>query len=81
VDPKKRKAGGLLHHSIFSLKRIARLSSRDRREVLRILQKNACRDKGCGADRSQREGVSKASATTDTSSASVNNDWQNWMAM
>jgi hypothetical protein len=78
---KKRKMGGLLPHSVFSLKRIVRLSGRDRKEVLRILQKNARRDKGRGADRSQREAVSKASAVADTSSASVNNDWHNWMAM
>ncbi|MCI61468.1 hypothetical protein A2U01_0082725, partial [Trifolium medium] len=36
----KRKVGGLLRHSIYNLKKVARLPSKDRREVLDVLKKN-----------------------------------------
>jgi hypothetical protein len=41
----KTKAGGFLRHSLFSLKRIARLPLQDRRKVMQVLQKNARRRK------------------------------------
>jgi hypothetical protein len=42
-EPTKKKAGGFLRHSLYSLKRIARFPIHDRREVLHIMQKNARR--------------------------------------
>jgi hypothetical protein len=79
--PQKRKAGGTLRHSIYSLKRIARLSSNDRIEVLKILKKSE-------RQRRRRVGVGQSSKGTTLvpsveaiSSASVNNDWQHWVAM
>jgi hypothetical protein len=78
---KKRKGGGPLCHALFSLKRIARLPSEDRREVLHILHKNARKDKCQGGVRSSREETSGASAAEDSSTASATNDWQNWVAM
>jgi hypothetical protein len=78
---KKTKAGGLLRHSIFSLKHIARLPTKDRQEVLRILQKHKRRGRGRGVVRSSQSGAPQASAEAATSSTSVNNDWQHWVAM
>ncbi|MCI12400.1 hypothetical protein A2U01_0033504 [Trifolium medium] len=77
TDQKKKKAGGLLRHSIYSLKKVARLPSKDRREVLNVLKKNVRRRRG-------RKGVNRSSemfhqslAGENSSSASVNNDWKN----
>jgi hypothetical protein len=78
---KKMKGGGPLCHALFSLKRIARLPSKDRREVLRILHKNTRREKGRGGGRQSREETSRASDVANSSSASVTNDWKHWVAM
>jgi hypothetical protein len=77
----KRKATGPLCHALFSLKRIARLPDKDRREVLHILHKNTRRAQGRRDVRSSREGDLKASDGVSTSSGSVNNDWKHWVAM
>ncbi|GAU51462.1 hypothetical protein TSUD_413600, partial [Trifolium subterraneum] len=37
--PRKTRAGGVLRHTMMSLKKVARLPSKDRSEVLRILRK------------------------------------------
>jgi hypothetical protein len=78
---KNRKVGGLLYHVLFRMKRIARLPSRDRREVLRILHKNGRRDQGRGVVHSHWEDDSNTSTGAATSLASVNNDWKHWVAM
>jgi hypothetical protein len=79
--PFTKQAGGFLRKSRYSLKRIARLPIKDRREVLQILQKNARRRKTRGvAGRSRTKG-SRTTAEGVTSSSSVNNDWKHWIAM
>jgi hypothetical protein len=78
---KKRKGGGPLCHALFNLKRIARLPSSDRREVLRILHKGAHEEKGQGGTRPSCEETARASDLADSSSASVTNDWKHWVAM
>jgi hypothetical protein len=80
-DQPKTKAGSFLQHSICSLKRIARLPIKDRREVLQILQKNARKRRPRGAASRSRETGSRASAEDGHSSSSVNNDWKHWVAM
>jgi hypothetical protein len=77
----KTKVGGLLRHSLFSLKRIARLPADDRRKVMQILQKNARRRRPRRVARRSRASGSRASAEDGTSSSSINNDWQHWVAM
>jgi hypothetical protein len=77
----KTKAGSFLQHSISSLKRIARLPINDRREVLQILQKNARKRRSRGAASRSRETGPRVSAEEGHSSSSVNNDWNNWVAM
>ncbi|MCI08523.1 DUF4283 domain protein, partial [Trifolium medium] len=76
---KKRKAGGMFRHS--SLKKVARLPCKDRREVLNILKKNVRRRSGrTSASRSCE--VKRLGTSEDTSSsASVNNDWKHWVVM
>jgi hypothetical protein len=78
---KKRKGGGPLCHALFSLKRIARLPSSDRPQVLHILHKNARREKDRGGDCSSRAETPRASDAADSSSESATNDWKHWVAL
>jgi hypothetical protein len=78
---KKRKCGGPLCHALFSLKRIARLPSSDRRQVLHILHKNARKEKDRGGVRSPREEPPRDADVSDSSSGSVTNDWKHWVAL
>ncbi|GAU21582.1 hypothetical protein TSUD_131660 [Trifolium subterraneum] len=81
LDPKRRKAGGPLRHSLFNLKKVARLPSEDRSEVLKILSKSVRRRRG-GKGLNQSGVVSiQASSEESSTSASVNNDWKNWVVM
>ncbi|MCI54989.1 hypothetical protein A2U01_0076239, partial [Trifolium medium] len=73
---KKRKAGGLLRHSIYNLKKVARLPSKDRREVLDVLKKNVCSRRGRKSGNRSCELVHQGSSDDKSSSASVNNDWK-----
>jgi hypothetical protein len=80
-DPKRRKAGGPLRHSLFNLKKVARLPSEDRSEVLKVLSKTVRRRKGGkGLDQSGVVSI-QASSEESLTSASVNNDWKNWVVM
>jgi hypothetical protein len=77
----KTKAGGFIHHSLCSLKRIARLPINDRREVLQILRKNARRRRPRGTPSRSCETGTRTSAEIVHSSSTANNDWQHWVAM
>jgi hypothetical protein len=35
--PRKKKVGGVLRHTMQNLKKVARLSGKDRKEVLKVL--------------------------------------------
>ncbi|MCH86584.1 hypothetical protein A2U01_0007442, partial [Trifolium medium] len=76
---RKRRAGGLLRHSIHSLKKVARMPSKDRREVLKVLKKNVRRSRGASSVDRSCEVVHQASSEGAQSSASVNNDWKHWV--
>ncbi|KAK2422982.1 hypothetical protein QL285_033470 [Trifolium repens] len=78
---KKRKGGGPLCHTLFSLKRIARLPSSDPREVLRILNKKVREEMDRGVVHWSREEPSRASDEADSSAASDTNDWKHWVAL
>ena len=75
----RKKGGGYLRNNAQCLKRIARLSDKDRQEVLRALRKS---------ERKQRSvsDVSKAKVISDEGSSlggsiPVNNDWSNWLVL
>lgn len=86
----KRNAGGALRHPVLTLKKVARLPSKDRQEVMKVLQnsqsmqvlKQKVRNR-----KSQREKVSKSLEVNHNSNnesgsvASVNNDWKNWVVL
>jgi hypothetical protein len=66
-----KKAGGVLRHPVHSLKKIARLPSKDRGEVLKALGKCVRRRRGGG------QAISAEAST----SGPTNNDWQNWVTV
>ena len=75
----KRKIGnGSLRHCAQILKRIARLSDKDRKEVLRVLQRNKKRGKMVS---NAHKSKSNDASTTVDSQSSVNNDWENWLVL
>ncbi|MCI14024.1 DUF4283 domain protein, partial [Trifolium medium] len=76
---KRRQAGGIFRHTLSSLKKVARLPSKDRGEVLKVLKKNARRHR----DEPEEQGScgGRQHVSTDTSSSSATNDWKHWVVM
>jgi len=87
----KIKAGGVFRHPVLTLKKVARLPSKDREEVMKVLRKSKIMkvlNQRIRNRRRQREKitrslevVSKGSPNISSSLASVNNDWKNWVAL
>jgi hypothetical protein len=75
---------------VLTLKKVARLPSKDRAEVVKVLKKSklmkALNQKVCNRQR-QRQRVTRSlevnqhSKNDSTSLTSVNNDWKNWVAL
>ena len=88
---KRKKAGGVLRHPVMTLKKVARLPSSDRAQVMKVLQGSKelkVLNQKILKRRRQRERVTRSlegsrqsSKSQETSSASVNNDWTNWVAL
>ncbi|GAU22961.1 hypothetical protein TSUD_247050 [Trifolium subterraneum] len=76
---KKRKDKGALRH--YSIKKVSRLPREDRREVLRILNKNESRRRGTALDHRSYEVKNTCNSEEIPSLGSINNDWQNWVVM
>jgi len=70
-----------LRHIVHSLKRVARLPSKDRAAVMQVLKKRA-RKIQC-SDRHHRAAqvVSQGNSNDDLSSVSVNNEWRHWVVL
>lgn len=78
----KLKIGGKLNYSAHNLKKIARLPDNDRKQVLKIFMKKVCRRRGVKKSDVLSHAISKGSHVSDSfSSASVNNDWKNWVML
>jgi hypothetical protein len=78
---KNRNSGGVLHNSALSLKKIARLPSKDRNAVLKIMRKQVRKRSGRSASRGSVAVETHPTSSHDSSSASVNNDWQHYVVM
>ena len=80
IASKKKKGGGYLRNGAKSLKRIGRMSDKDRREILRALQRNAKKRRrvstGSKVNVTPSDGVSSGA-----SQSFVNNDWENWLVL
>jgi hypothetical protein len=87
----KKKAGGVLRHPVLTLKKVARLPSKDREEVMKVLRNSKVLKhlkQKIHNRRRQRERVTKSleevnnfSNNETSSMASVNNDWQSWVVL
>jgi len=76
----KRKGGGYLRHCALNLKRIARLSDSDRREVLRALRRTSRQRKAIlGAPKARA--YSQTVSSKSTSQTSENKEWNNWLVL
>ncbi|MCI16466.1 DUF4283 domain protein, partial [Trifolium medium] len=79
--PHKKKVGGVLHHTMQNLRKVARLPGKDRKEVLKILKKEVRRRQGGSRATTSVEVVKQVSSDSGSSLASVNKDWENWVVM
>ncbi|PNX67590.1 hypothetical protein L195_g063588, partial [Trifolium pratense] len=69
----------MLRHPLHSIKKVARMPSKDRCEALKALKKSVRRRRGGdGVNRSCSMSC-KISSGDSSSSGSVNNDWMNWV--
>ncbi|XP_045831171.1 uncharacterized protein LOC123922499 [Trifolium pratense] len=80
-DPRRRRAGGLLRHPVHSLKKVVRMPSKDRCVVLKVLKKSVRQRRGGDGVNRSCTMSRQASSGDSSSSGSVNNDWQNWVAI
>jgi len=79
---KEVKSDNKLKHSAHNLKKIARLPVDDRRQVLKIPMKKVHRRIGVKKLDALNNVVRKEShGPESSSSASVNNDWKNWVVL
>lgn len=77
---RKKKGNGYIQHCARNLKRIARLSEKDHKEVLRALRKKQISRKRC-SETSKNKVNSVENPSLSDSQASVNNDWSNWLLL
>ncbi|GAU50935.1 hypothetical protein TSUD_411320 [Trifolium subterraneum] len=81
-ESKRKKFGGVLCHTMQTLKKVARLPGKERREVLKILKKEVRKRSGRSRTNKSVTGVQqKSSGSVDSSMASINKDWENWVVM
>jgi len=79
---KECKSGTRLKHSDRNLKKVARLPVDDRKHVLKILMKKVHRRRGANKSDALTDAIRKGSHVSESSSsASVNNDWKNWVVL
>jgi hypothetical protein len=76
-----KEGGGLLRHPCYSFKRVAKLPSNERQEVLRILKKSSKRRKTRGSANQYSATVPQVFSDGGTTSSSINNDWKYWVVM
>jgi hypothetical protein len=79
TDTLRRKAGGVLRHPVHSLKKLARLPTKDRGEALKALGRCVRRRRtGVPVNNSYSPG---GQASSDTSSGAKDDDWRSWVAV
>ena len=76
----RKQGGGYLRNSAQCLKRIARLTDKDRQEVLRALRKSEKKRRPV-SDVPKVKVISDEGSSFGGSTPSVNNDWSNWLVL
>jgi hypothetical protein len=75
-----RKACGILRHPVLNMKKIARLSCKDRGEVLKVMGR-CVRKRRCGDQANISDPASSQASGGSSASEASDNDWQNWVAV
>jgi len=78
---KKKKYGGRFKHSAHMLKKVARMSVKDRHEILKFLQKHSKLRKGRSTSSKVLNQSNFSNNFSTSSSSSVNKDWEHWVAL
>jgi len=78
---RRTKVGGMLRHNVHSLKKVARLASKDREAVLHVLKRRVGKRNVKGGVTRSVEVFSKSVSDGISSASSVNNDWKNWVVL
>ena len=76
----RKKRGGYLRNSAQCLKRIARLTDKDRQEVLRALRKSEKKRRPV-SNVPKVKVISDEGSSLGGSTPSINNDWSNWLVL
>lgn len=79
VAPSRKNVGGLLRHSVLSLKKVVRLPDKDRAAVMKILKRKGRKYQGSTKLKRAVNMISTESSEDISSSSSSNNDWHNWV--
>jgi hypothetical protein len=66
---------------VHSLKKIARIPSKDRGDVLKAIRKCVRRRRGGDETNKSNSASSQAISEDSSMSRAVNNDWRNWVAV
>jgi len=75
------KKNGAHKHSVGFLKRVARMPSKDRKEILKVLKRQSHKRKIREVTRASNEGAPSLSDSSNSSSSSLNKDWKNWVLL
>jgi len=81
VGAKRRKIGGELRHTVHTLKKVARLSSKERCAVLKTLKKRARKRNNIVNSQQGGDETSKGSSDEAFSHSSVNKEWNHWVVL
>jgi len=77
----KKKKGGAVKLSVGFMKRVARMSDMDRREILKILKKQNMKRKVRKVTNNTKAATNSTSDSSKNSSSLVNKDWENWVLL
>jgi hypothetical protein len=81
TDVGSRKAGGVLRHPVHSLKKLARLPSKDRGEALKALGRCVRRRRAVVQGNGTNHVSGQASSDVSSASGTTGDDWKNWVAV
>jgi len=80
VVSKKRK-GATVKRYVGFMKKVARMSEVDRKQILHILKKQERYKKARKGKHCSKEAGTSTSESSKNSNSSVNNDWENWVIL
>ncbi|GAU22998.1 hypothetical protein TSUD_98270 [Trifolium subterraneum] len=81
TELKRKKAGGVLSHTMHNLRRAARLPGKDRREVLKILKREVRKRSGKTSTKNSVEVSQQGMSDSGSSMDYVNKDLEHWVVM